>query len=115
MDWQGILETLWAALNSPAGITAMAGGLIWSLNWLYARKPLWQRYEGAVIAAVKFAEKNIDDQTPNKGLARLDAALRYVLKVHESARGRAATGKEIRELTDGIQIVHANLEANGQL
>jgi hypothetical protein len=115
MDWTTILATLWAALNSPAGITAMAGVLIWALNKLYATKPLWQQYEGAVIAGVKFAEKEIPDDTPNKGLARLDAALRYVLKVYESAQGRKARASEVADLTNGIQVTHAQLEMRGAL
>ena len=115
MDWTTILATLWAALNSPAGITAMAGVLLWALNKLYAAKPLWQQYEGAVIAGVRFAEKNIDNATPNAGLAKLDAALRYVLKVYEESAGRRASEKEIADLTNGIQIVHNGLEAEGVL
>jgi hypothetical protein len=115
MDWTTILATVWAALNSPTGITAMASVLIWALNKLYATKPLWQQFEGTVIAGVKFAEKQIDDTTPNKGLARLDAALKYVLTVYESAQGRKATAAEVADLTNGIQITHAKLEANESL
>ena len=35
-------DMLWAALNTPAGITAMAGVLIWLLNRLYAAQPTWK-------------------------------------------------------------------------
>jgi hypothetical protein len=68
-----------------------------------------------VIAGVKFAEKQIPDDSPNKGLARLDAALKYVLTVYESAQGRKATPAEVADLTNGIQITHAQLEAREAL
>ncbi|MFQ5419717.1 MAG: hypothetical protein ACE5EY_05075, partial [Anaerolineae bacterium] len=48
----------------------------------------WAAFEGAIISGVKFAEKQVPDGTPNKGRARLDAALKYVLKVYEEAKGR---------------------------
>ena len=115
MNWTGILEALWNALNSPAGIAAMAGLLLWLLNRLYAGRPAWQKFEGAIISAVKFAEKEIPDDAQNKSLRRLDAALRYVVKVYEEARGRAATAKEMADLTEGIRITHAKLEAAGTL
>jgi len=115
MNWQTILEAAWTALNSPAGIAAMAGLLLWLLNRLYAARPAWERYEGAIISAVKFAEKEIPDDAPNKALKRLDAALRYVVRVYEEARGREPTQKEVADLTEGIRITHAKLEAAGNL
>lgn len=115
MDWTTVSHTVWAALNSPAGIAAMAGVFLWGLNRLYATKPLWQQYEGTVIAAIRFAEKNIDDATPNAGLAKLDAALQYVMKVYEQSAGRRATQAEVAEFTNGIQIVHNGLDAEGLL
>jgi len=30
------LELVWNALNTPVGVTAMAGLLLWALNRLYA-------------------------------------------------------------------------------
>ena len=55
------------------------------------------------------------DDTPNKALSRLDAALNYVLKVYEETRGVSADAKTKAELREGIQIVHAELEASGVL
>ena len=115
MTWQAILAVLWTVLNSPAGIAALAGLMLWGLNRLYAAKPLWQQYEGAIISAVKFAEKQIPDDAPNKGLERLDTALKYVLQVYEQTNGRRATAAAEANLKEGIQITHAQLEANGNL
>ena len=102
-------------MNSPAVIALLAGGLLWLLNRLYAAKPAWQAFEGTIIAAVKWAEKEIPDDTPNKAMSRLDAALNYVLKVYEEARGKPADAQTKQELREGIQIVHAELEASGNL
>ena len=114
MNWTTILQVAWDVVNSPAGITVMAGGLIWLLNRLYAAKPAWQAFEGTIIAAVKWAEKEIPDDASNKAVKRLDAALAYVLKVYEDARG-TADAQTRREMREGIQIVHAELEASGTL
>ena len=115
MDWNGIWQVTWDVLNSPAVIALLAGGMLWLLNKLYAAKPAWQAFEGTIIAAVKWAEKEIPDDTPNKALNRLNAALNYVVKVYEEARGKSADAKTKAELREGIQIVHAELEASGNL
>lgn len=115
MDMQMILEGIWSAVNSPIGIGAIAAVALWLLNRLYAARPQWQSYEGSIIAAIKFAEQEIPDDVPNKGLARLDAALRYVLQVYEEVNKRIASAKVVAELKEGIQIKHAELEKAGQL
>lgn len=115
MNWYTILNVAWDVLNSPAGITVMAGGLLWLLNRLYAAKPAWQAFEGTIIAAVKWAEKEIPADTPNKAFNRLNAALNYVLKVYQEARGKSASAETKNDLREGIQIVHAELEASGSL
>ena len=115
MNWTAFLQVAWDVVNSPAVIALMAGGLLWVLNRLYAAKPAWQAFEGTIIAAVKWAEKEIPDDTPNKAFNRLNAALNCVLKVYEEARGKPADAKTKQELREGIQIVHAELEASGNL
>ena len=115
MNWTAFLQVAWDVVNSPAVIALMAGGLLWLLNRLYAAKPAWQAFEGTIIAAVKWAEKEIPDDTPNKAFNRLNAALNYVLKVYQEARGKPADAKTQAELREGIQIVHAELEASGNL
>ena len=93
------LGIVWDVMNSPAGITAMAGVFLWLLNRLYAKKPLWKRFEGSIISAVRFAEKEIPDDTPGKSLARLDAA-------PSISGGRLLTGREaLRIATRGSAAV----------
>ena len=115
MNGKDMLELLWTALNSPFGYMAVAGVLIWLLNRLYASQPGWAAYEGTIISAVKLAEKEIPDGTENKGLARLDAALRYVLRVYEEVNGKRASATTTAALKEGIQIVHDKLEVAGTL
>jgi len=112
---EAVLGLVWSVLNSPAGIAAMAGILLWALNKLYAAKPTWAQYEGAIISAVRFAEKEIPDDVSNKGMARLDQALKYVLAVFEQVNGRRATATEAASLKEGIQIVHNDLDAQAVL
>ena len=115
MNIEQILTIAWTALNTPAGITVMAGLILWVINRIYAAKPGWATYEGAIISAVKFAEKAVPDDSPNKGLARLDAALKYVVKVYEQVNGKRASAKTVAHLKEGVQIVHNELEAVGTI
>ncbi len=115
MNWESVLKLVWAALNSPAGIAFLAGALLWALNRVYAAKPAWVSFEGAIITAIKTAEKAVPDETTNKGLARLDAALKFVVKVYEEAKGRKPSAKTVAALKEGIQITHDKLQAAGTL
>ena len=115
MNAGNILQTVWAVINSPAGIAAIAGLVLWLLNRIYAAKPAWAKFEGAIISGIKYAEKQIPDDADNKSLVRLDAALRYVLKVYAEVNKRSASAKEIAEIKDGISIVHNELVAEGTL
>lgn len=115
MNAETIWNLVWTALNTPLGITVAAGVFLWLLNRLYTAKPSWSKYEGAIISGIKFAEKQVPDGTPSKGLARLDSALKYVLKVHEEASGKRASAKVVADIKEGIQITHDKLQAGGTL
>ena len=115
MNAANILQTIWSVLNSPAGIAAIAGLVLWLLNRLYAAKPAWARYEGTIIAAVRQAEKAIPDDTDNKSMAKLNNALQYVLRIYEQVEGKPASDSVKAELAEGIQILHNELQADGAL
>lgn len=115
MDWTKIIQAAWEIINSPAIIALVAGGMLWALNKLYAAKPTWKAFEGTIIAAVKWAEKQIPGDVSNKALRKLDAALQYVVRIYEQATGKAADHAVRQDLTQGIQIIHAELEAAGNL
>lgn len=109
------LELVWKVLNTPAVITALAGLILFILNKVYAKKPGWMKYEGAIISGVKFAEKAIPDNSENKSLFRLNQALQYVIKVYENRTGKEPSKAVKAEMLEGIQIVHNELESEGLL
>jgi hypothetical protein len=115
MNLETIMETVWGILNTPAAITFVAGVVLVILNKIYAAKPGWAKFEGAIISAIKFAEKQVADDTPNKGLAKFDEALKYVIKVYEETTKKKASPKVIADLKEGVQIVHNELDAAGVL
>ena len=111
MSW----SDLWGHLNDPVVIAAIASLVLYALGKLYVARPSWARFEGTIISAIKFAEREIPDDTPNAGLAKLDSALRYVISVYERTTGKQATAKATAELKEGIQVVHDDLEMRGTL
>lgn len=116
MNWESILTGVWHAINSVPAVMLMATGLAWLLTRVVATRPAWEAYEGTIISAIKHAEKAIPDDVPNKGLARLDEALRYVLRVYaETHRGQQPNDALALELREGIQITHDRLETRGTL
>ena len=109
------LHIIWALINSPIGITAVLALVLYALNKLYAAKPGWAKYEGMIMSAVQFAEKAIDDATPNRGLRRFDKALEYIIKIREQRTGKKMSVKDIDHITEGISIVHDKLSAGGTI
>jgi hypothetical protein len=106
--------------NSAFGFAVTWTALVAVFFWLASRfnpfQEKWREWEGSIITAIKLAEKEIPDDTPSAGLARLDAALRFVLKAYAEANG----GKEpptrlVEQIKQGIQIKHAELDRFGGL
>jgi hypothetical protein len=106
-----MLETVWTVLNSPAGVTAMVSLLIFALNKIYSAKPVWRQYEGLFTQAVKMAEKAVPDDSKNKSVRRLDAALKYVNKVLAEYKIKTSD----TDVINGIEIIHAEQEQSGKL
>ena len=116
---QDIGNVVWAVLSSPAGIVLVVALLtvlaaVLKKKWPWVAE-FWVQNEGTVIQAVRSAEKAIDDDTPDVGMARFDAALRYIITVYESTHGRTPTEAEVESLKQGISIVHERLESAGVL
>jgi len=109
------METVWNILNSPAVIAAIAALLVWGLNRLYAAKPAWQKYEGAIISAIKYAEKAIPDDSDNKAVQRINAALQYAVTIIQEREGRPLKDAEVASLKDAIAVKHDVLDAEGTL
>ena len=115
MIWDVVWPAAWAFVNSPVGVSMVASVALWLINKVYAAKPEWQAYEGALIQAVRWAEKEIPDGTENKHLARADAALKYALTAYERVNGRRADARMREQLAQGLEVVHTDLEAAGIL
>ena len=115
MTWELVLAGVWEVLNSPVGVSLVASVALWLINKLYTAKPVWQKYEGALIKAVQWAEKEIPDDVPNKYLKRADAALQYALTAYQNLEGRRADERMKAQLAQGLEVVHADLETAGIL
>jgi hypothetical protein len=115
MDIETVLSVVWNALNSPIGVSLVASAALWVINKLYTAKPAWQAYEGAIIKAVQWAEREIPDDSENKYIRRANSALQYVLKAYERINGKCADAYMTAQLEQGIEVVHTDLEAAGVL
>jgi hypothetical protein len=111
---ESIMDLAWAFLNSPLGI-AMVVSLVGSLvAVIIAKVPIVKKYGGVLISAVKYAEKAIPDDTENSGAQKLDAALKYALKIFAEI-GVTVKPKEMPEIIAGLSEAHEKVEADGVL
>lgn len=120
MDTQSLLPILDHLFNSGLGL-----GVIWLLLvllffWLASKfnpfQEKWRQWEGSIITAIKLAEKQIPNDTPDKGLAKLDAALRFVLQAYADANsGKAPPDQLTEQLKQAIQIKHDEMDRQGAL
>ena len=106
--------------NTPTGFAILWTVGIAALIWLASKynpfQAAWKKYEGSIITGIRLAEKAIDDSTENKSLAKLDAALKYVIKAYESVNnGKSPSETLIAAFKEGIQIKHDQMEASGSL
>lgn len=104
----GIGSLVWEFLNSPMGISAVVFVLSFILGKIFTKKPKWktyvERYRPLILQAVKMAERAIPDDVEDRGLARLNSALNYVLKVESKL--------DQKVLRSAISAVHAEAETN---
>jgi hypothetical protein len=120
MNIETILKGLWTFLNSGPGYALIWAGMVGFFIFLYSRfnpfQEKWKEWEGSIITGIKLAEKQIPDDTPNGGLAKLDAALRFVLNAYaEANNGQSPSAKIIEQIKQGIQIKHNELDRLGGL
>jgi len=120
MDFNGLIESAGKFLNSGIGFALVWAGMVGVFMWLASKfnpfQEKWKAWEGSIITGIKLAEKEIPDDTPNAGLAKLDAALRFVLKAYADANnGKQPSAKLVEEIKQGIQIKHSDLDRFGGL
>ena len=120
MDFNGLIEGAGKFLNSGIGFALVWAGMVGLFMWLASRfnpfQEKWKAWEGSIITGIKLAEKEIPDETPNAGLAKLDAALRFVLNAYaEANNGQAPSARTVEQIKQGIQITHSDLDRSGGL
>ena len=115
MNINAIIDGLAAFFNSPLGFaliwSAVVGLFIFLASKFNPLQEAWKKYEGSIITGIKLAEKQVPDDTPSAGLAKLDAALRFVLKAYaEANNGKQPPAKLVEEIKQGIQVKHSELD-----
>ena len=115
MNIEIIVACIWSVLNSPVGVSVVASIALWIINKVYAAKPAWQAYEGAIIKGVQWAEREVPDDAENKHIRRANSALQYVLRAYERINGYRASERMVEQLAQGVEVVHTDLEAAGVL
>ena len=120
MDFNGLIEGAGKFLNSGIGFALVWAGMVGLFMWLASKfnpfQEKWKAWEGSIITGIKLAEKQVPDDTPDAGLAKLDAALRFVLKAYaEANKGKQPSSKTVQEIKQGIQIKHSDLDRFGGL
>jgi hypothetical protein len=111
-------EMIIKLLSTDAAITLIAGLFVTYLVRFLATKEAGEKflkYEGYAITAIKAAEKAIPDDTPNKGLNRLDFALRMFLTKYQQATGKKPSEAEVSKIESWISQIHSVVEASGVL
>jgi hypothetical protein len=120
MNAENIINALGQFFSSGFGFAvtwaAVVGFFIFLASKFNPLQEAWKKYEGSIITGIKLAEKQVPDDTPNAGLAKLDAALKFVLDAYaEANKGKQPSDKLVEEIKQGIQIKHSDLDRFGGL
>ena len=110
-----VWSMLWEFVNSLFFVTLVATGVIFLLNKLWGSKPEWEKYEGAIIRAIRWAEKEIPANIENSHVKRFTHALNYILTVYEEIERRKPTAEEEQMLANAIELICERLETEGVL
>ena len=102
---------VWTFVNSPMGLTIIGFLLMMVAGKIFTKKPKWKELVLAhgplLMQAVKKAEKEIPDDTSNKGMNRLDQALKFLIALEPKLYKQ----KE-EDLKKALTAVHTTAEAN---
>lgn len=120
MDLKAVTDSVIAFSQSGVGFAVIWAMMVALFVWLTSKfnpfQEQWKAWEGSIVTGIKLAEKQIPDDTPNAGLQRLDAALRFVLGAYaEANHGKQPSAKLSQQIKQGIQIKHAELDRLGGL
>ena len=120
MDSNVLIEAISGFFNSTVGFaitwSTVVGLFLFLSSKFHPFQKAWKKYEGSIITGIKLAEKHIPDDTPDGGMAKLDAALRFVLKAYAEANsGKQPPARIAEKIKQGIQIKHNDLDCSGGL
>ncbi len=105
-------------VTSKAAIGAVIGAVIaWIITKRQDQKHMshFQQYEGYALSAIRLAEKMITDDTPSKGLQKLDWALQEFIKRYTKATGVQVDAAMAARIESWISVLHSALDASGAL
>lgn len=81
-------SALWVLLANTAVVVGVITAALMVVNWFYKHPDSkYKMYEPLALQAVKFAEKAIPDNTPNKGLAKANESLIAFIKFYTENTG----------------------------
>jgi len=120
MILESLLEILSTLLNSVIGVLLGMAFVITTVFWLLSKldpfHDQWRQWEGSIITAIKLAEKKVSDEIPHAGQIKLNTAMDHVLKDYALANGGKRPSRRLaRQLRQGIQTKHADLDRFGGL
>ncbi|MEX0978409.1 MAG: hypothetical protein WDZ48_06140 [Pirellulales bacterium] len=118
MIHDSLLQILATLLNSVIGfmlgMTLVITTGFWLLSKLDPFNDQWRQWEGSIITAIKLAEKEIPEDAPHSGLTKLNTAMDHVLQDYALAHGgKRPSRRLVRQLRQGIQTKHADLDRFG--
>ncbi len=104
-------------LNTDMVVSLVIGAIVtYLVKWFATSQGAsFKKYEGLLMTAIKAAEKLIPDDTPNKGAARADHAMKLFVEEYERVTGVSADQKVVEAAALAIPRIHALLESGGNL
>ena len=100
--------------NTAIGV-AVGAAVAWLVKWLAGNGKKFTSYEGYAVTAIRLAEKAIPDSTTDKGLARLDYALKLFIEKFTAATGVVPDEALTAQIENWIATIHNALDESGAL
>ena len=100
--------------NTAIGV-AVGAAVAWLVKWLAGNGKKFTSYEGYAVTAIRLAEKAIPDSTTDKGLARLDYALKLFIEKCTAATGVVPDEALTAQIENWIAAIHNALDESGVL
>lgn len=112
---QALMNVAVALLNTDTVMALAVTAVVGFLVSRFAKDSRFKKFEPLLITAVKLAEQAVPDDTPNKGLARADAAMRYFVDQYAKVTGVTANKSVVEAAALALPRIHEMLEKDGTL